>query len=414
MLKRFISDPVDEERLRSNILGPHLDGFCAMLVDRGYRPSTIQGKVWTLGSFGCWMKREALTVASLDEQRAEAFLALQRRRGHACRGYRHTVLQLMEQLRVAGVIPTPVTVHDDSQLAALLARYERYLRHERGLSDTTIRAYLVVVREFVVEHLDAGVVGPDVLRAGDVHDFLLGRVRRAAPKRVQFMATALRSFLRFLFLRGEIQTDLALGVPTVRRWRLSGVPRHMPTTDVERLLNGCDRSSPSGRRDYALLLLLARLGLRASEILTLELGDLRWRDGEVVVRGKGLLQDRLPLPVDVGEALAAYLRNDRPPGASRRVFLCMKAPHRGLGHPSTVSTIVARGLKRAGLAPAVRGAHLLRHSLATGLIRRGASLAEVGQVLRHRSPNTTEIYAKLDFDALRDVAMPWPMNGGAR
>jgi site-specific recombinase XerD len=228
------------------------------------------------------------------------------------------------------------------------------------------------------------------------------------------MGTALRSFLRFLFLRGETETDLALAVPTVRQWRSSIVPRHLPAQDVERLLRACDRSSATGRRDHAILLLLARLGLRASEILALDLGDLHWREGEIVVRGKGHVHDRLPLLADVGEAVALYLRRDRPAGSSRRVFLCRRAPHRGFGHPSTVTTIVTRALARAGLAPATRGAHLLRHSLATTMVRRGASLSEIGQVLRHRSPNSTEIYAKVDFDALRDVALPWPAAGGAR
>jgi len=161
-------------------------------------------------------------------------------------------------------------------------------------------------------------------------------------------------------------------------------------------------------------LLLARLGLRACEVVALELGDLRWREGEILVRGKGLIRDRLPLPHDVGEALALYLERDRPPCSSRRVFLCSRAPRRGFGHPSSVSTIVTRALTKAGVAAPMHGAHLLRHSLATAMVRRGASLAEVGQVLRHRSANTTEIYAKLDFDALRDVAMPWPTARGAR
>lgn len=176
----------------------------------------------------------------------------------------------------------------------------------------------------------------------------------------------------------------------------------------------CDRSTVTGRRDHAILLLLARLGLRASEIVKLELGDVRWREGEVVVRGKGLVRDRLPLVADVGAALSTYVTKDRPSSSSRRAFLCVRAPHRGLGHSSTVSTIVAQAIDRAGLTPATRGAHLLRHSLATTMVRRGASFAEIGQVLRHRSANTTEIYAKLDFDALRDVAMPWPTSRGVQ
>jgi integrase len=184
---------------------------------------------------------------------------------------------------------------------------------------------------------------------------------------------------------------------------------------VERLLRSCDDTSATGRRDHAILLLLARLGLRAGEVLALELDDLDWREGEIVVRGKGLVRDRLPLLPDVGAAIALYLRKDRPPPArSRRLFLCRKAPHRGFSHPSSVTTIVERAFARVGLHPAARGAHTLRHSLATAMLRRGASLTEIGEVLRHRSPSTTEIYAKLDFGALRDVALPWPLAGGGR
>jgi site-specific recombinase XerD len=215
-------------------------------------------------------------------------------------------------------------------------------------------------------------------------------------------------------MRGEIRTDLALAVPPVRRWRLSNVPRYIAPQEVERLLGAYDRTSATGRRDHAVLLLLARLGMRASEVLALELDDLRWRDGEIIVRGKGLIRDRLPMLAEVGDALARYLQRDRPRSRSRRVFLCSRAPLRGFGHPTTVSTIVARALARAGVVAPGHGAHLLRHSLATAMVRRGASLTEIGEVLRHRSPNTTEIYAKVDFEALRDVAMPWPTARSAR
>ena len=217
-----------------------------------------------------------------------------------------------------------------------------------------------------------------------------------------------------MFMRGEIRTDLALAVPPVRRWRLSNVPRYIAPQEVERLLGAYDRTSATGRRDHAVLLLLARLGMRASEVLALELDDLRWRDGEIIVRGKGLIRDRLPMLAEVGDALARYLKRDRPRSSSRRVFLCSRAPLRGFGHPTTVSTIVARALARAGVVAPGHGAHLLRHSLATAMVRRGASLTEIGEVLRHRSPNTTEIYAKVDFEALRDVAMPWPTARSAR
>jgi site-specific recombinase XerD len=414
MLEDFFVVPTAAQRLRSCVLGVYLDEFCSLLVGLGHPVPTIRHKLWVLAGLAQWMTKEHLAVVELDEVRVDEFVNARRRCSRTCRGFRSTALLLLQQLRSTAVVPTPEPACDDSPSAALLTRYEGYLRQERALGEVTISGYLPFVRDFIAERLDGGAIRLDSLRPGDIRDFLLARVRRMAPKRAQYMGTAVRSFLRFLFLRGETGSDLALAVPTLRQWRLSSVPRHLPAPDVERLLRACDCSSATGRRDHAILLLLARLGLRASEVLTLELDDLHWRAGEIVVRGKGLVRDRLPLLPDVGEAIALYLHKDRPAGSSRRVFLCRRAPHRGFAHPSTVSTIVARSLARAGLAPATRGAHLLRHSLATTMVRQGASLAEIGQVLRHRSPNTTEIYAKLDFDTLRDVAMPWPTAGGAR
>lgn len=414
MLDDFFIVPAAAQRLRACAFGVHLDGFCTQLADLGHRRATIRYKLWVVTALARWMAAKHVAVIDLDEGRVEEFLRARRRRGRTSRGFRGTMLLLLERLRSSGVVPTPALVSDDSPLASLLARYEEYLRRERALADTTIAGYLPFVRACIVDCLDGGAARPDSLRAVDVRAFILARVRHMIPKRAQFMASALRSFLRFLFLHGETGPDLSSAVPTVRQWQLSSVPRHIPARDVERLLRACDRSSATGRRDYAVLLLLARLGLRASEIVALELGDVRWREAEIVVRGKGLVRDRLPLLPDVGKALSLYLKKDRMPGGSRLVFLCSRAPHRGFGNPSTVSTIVMRAIVRAGLTPPTHGAHLLRHSLATTMVRRGASLAEIGQVLRHRSPNTTEIYAKLDFGALRDVAMSWPTSRGSR
>jgi len=391
-----------------------VDPLCALLLELGYARPTIREKLRTVGRLSRWMAAKHRAIADLNEQCMEEFVDTERHDDRYRRGVYSTALQLLAHLRDGGVVPTPEPARDDSPTAVLLSHYEGYLRRERAVAESTIEGYGRFVRAFVDECLSGDNTNPDSLRPDDVRDFLLTRVRRMVPKHVQYMGTALRSFLRYLFLLGETTTDLSLTIPMVRQWRLSGVPRYMPTREVERLLRACDRASVTGRRDYAVLLLLARLGLRASEVITLELDDLRWREGEIIVRGKGLIRDRLPILPDVGKALALYLRKDRPTSSCRRVFLCRKAPHRGFSHPSTVSTIVARALGRAGLAPTMRGAHLLRHSLATTMLRRGASLSEIGQVLRHRSPNTTEIYAKLNFGALRDVAMPWPTTGGAR
>ena len=414
MLEDVFVDPAAVQRRRSCILGVHLDAFCSRLAELGYSGPTIRHKVWIVGDLARWMADEQVEIGDLDERRVMRFVEERRQRDRTCRAFKRTALQFIAQLRATGVLRSPEPARDDSPTSALLWRYEQYLRRERGITQSTTAAYRPFVRAFVVECLADGATRPDALCAGGIREFLLARVRRMAPRRAQFMATALRSFLRFLFLRAETAVDLSRAVPTVRQWRFSGVPRHVSAADVERLLRACDRSSATGRRDHAILMLLARLGLRASEVLSLDLGDLRWREGEIVVRGKGMVRDRLPLLPDVGAALALYLKKDRPVGTSRRVFVCRKAPHRGFSHPSSVSTIVERAFVRAGLAPAMRGAHTLRHSLATAMIRRGASLAEIGEVLRHRSPATTEIYAKLDFGALRDVALPWPVAGGGR
>ncbi|WP_292502587.1 site-specific integrase [Mesorhizobium sp.] len=222
------------------------------------------------------------------------------------------------------------------------------------------------------------------------------------------MVTALRSFLRFLQQRGLLATDLAVAVPGIAGWRLAHLPKALPAEQVERLLASCDRRTPAGRRDYAVLMLLARLGLRGGEVSALTLDDLDWDCGEIVVHGKGQRLARLPLPADVGAALVDYLRQDRPACSTRRVFIRIKAPRRSFVSPSTICCIVHRALKRAGLTPAFKGAHLLRHALATDLLRRGASLVEIGQLLRHSQPNTTQIYAKVDIAALRAIALPWP------
>jgi integrase len=222
----------------------------------------------------------------------------------------------------------------------------------------------------------------------------------------------MRSFLRFLYRYGETKCDLSAAVPTVPAWRLSEVPKYIKPQEVEALLESCDRTTSVGRRNYAILLLIAYLGLRAGEVIALELDDINWRAAELTIRGKGQFYDRLPLPQNVGEALVTYLKNDRPKCSTRRVFIRLRAPYQGFKDSTTVSTIVRRTVERSGLNTPSKGAHLLRHSLATGMLRKGASMAEIGELLRHRSPNSTEIYAKVDIEGLRSIVRIWPEKGG--
>jgi len=359
-----------------------------------------------------WLKRRSVAVVDLDEQVVSQFLQTQRCRGRLRRGARRTVHRFLAHLRETGVIPWPEPTIDDSPLTTLRKQYEEYLKKERGLSTATLVGYWPFIRDFIVERFGGGSICFQELVPGDMSGFLLRHARSSSPGVAKLMVTALRSFCRFLFRHGETECDLTGAVPTIPVWRLAEVPRHLKSEEVERVVHACDLSSPVGCRDQAILLLLVRLGLRAGEVIALELDDIDWRAGVITVRGKGCYHDRLPLPADVGEALATYLRKHRPPCRTRRVFIRSRAPLRGFAHPSSISTIVCRALKRAGLQPDFKGAHILRHSLATGMLHRGASMAEIGEILRHRAPNTTEIYAKVDIRGLRSLALPWPGKGG--
>jgi site-specific recombinase XerD len=283
---------------------------------------------------------------------------------------------------------------------------------ERGLSRVTLLNYLPIVRRFLVERFGQKPLRFNQLRVHDITGYVQRHAHDLCPKRAGLMVTALRSFLRYLRHHGSIATDLAAAVPGVATWRLSTLPKFLPIDQIQRILESCDRQSTVGRRDYAILMLLARLGLRAGEVVALTLDDIRWDTGEITVKGKGLRQSRLPLPQEVGRALADYLQRGRPPCSIRRLFIRDRAPRQGFANSEAVSTLVHRAVERAGVSSASTGAHLFRHSLATHMLRQGASLADIGDLLRHRGINTTAIYAKVDLEALRTLAQPWP--GGVR
>jgi site-specific recombinase XerD len=270
-------------------------------------------------------------------------------------------------------------------------------------------------RRFITDQRGEAASSIGTLTAADVSAFVLRHARDRGPATAKMMVTALRVMFRFLFQTGRLAVDLTAAVPTIPDWRLATIPKAIAPGEVEQILRACDLKTATGRRDRAVLLLLARLGLRAGEVVALELEDIDWRAGEIVIRGKkGLRHDRFPLPADVGQALAVYLHRDRRQRTSRRVFLCMRAPRRAFANKSAITTIVRRAIARVGLEPPVRGAHLLRHSLATRMLRHGASFIEIGQVLRHQAAQTTEIYAKVDLDSLRSVVQPWPQTGGGQ
>ena len=392
-------------------LASHVEGFAAQLWCKGYTQNTVRAKCDLLADLSRWLERRRLSLAALDEGRLRQFQATRRRRAKARRGDPATGEQFLKYLRDRDDIAAPAEKIDRTPTARLTRDFEEFLHSERGLSRSTVVSYLPVVRCFLDERFGRKALRLEQLRPQDLHGFILREVQRVSRSHGKRTVTALRLFLRFVLQRGAIHTDLALTLPGVASWRLSHLPKSLPREQVERLLACCDRSTTTGKRDYAILLLLARLGLRGGEVLAMTLEDLDWERGEIVVRGKGQRLERLPLPADVGAALTCYLCDVRPACGTRRVFVRMKAPQQGLAGPVAICCVVRRALRRAGLDPEFKGAHLLRHSLATDLLRRGASLGEIGQLLRHRQPTTTQIYAKVDIAALRGIALPWP--GGA-
>jgi len=415
MLDQFVESRDTVRRLRSGVLGAHLDSFAEHLARCGYAAATARSQLTLLGHFDQWMARRGRELGELNDELVGKFVQDRTRLGKLQRGESVAVRQFLTHLRAHGVIPSPAPVIDETPLGRLQRQYEQYLVLERGLAPATVTNYCGYFRGFLSERFGKGPMNLRALDVSTVTTFVVRQAPTMSPGRAKLMGTALRSIFQFLLQRGAIERDLAGCVPRMSDWRLATIPKYLSPDEVERLLQACDCQTSVGRRDQAILLLLARLGLRAGEIVAFELDDIHWRAGEMTVRSsKRLPQDCLPLPREVGEALATYIRRDRPTHPTRRVFLCTKAPRRGFTGPSTVSTIVRRALARAGLCPAIKGAHLLRHSLATRMLRHGASLPEIGQVLRHRGVNTTEIYAKVDITSLRALAQPWPLGGGAQ
>jgi site-specific recombinase XerD len=408
----FQSNSVKLDHYRGGLLGPHLGSFADWLSQQGYRRQTGIQKLRLFALLSRWLAEHRISLQQLDQQRIEQFCKTQRTQLRQHRQVRHTLTQLLRHLRQFRVVPDQQPPQIESPTDRVLHEYGLFLAQERGLSQPTLDNYLPVVQRFLIHAFGTKPLRLDRLGVSTINRFILRDRSKFSPKRVQLTTTALRSFLGFLHLRGQLAAPLAAAVPTVAAWRLSELPQFLEPGQVQQILHSCNRRTPCGRRDYAALLLLARLGLRAGEVVHLSLEDINWRQGEVLVRGKSAREHRLPLPPDVGRALAAYLQKDRPACSCRRLFIRMKAPHVGFSSSVAVCDIVRRALSRAHLEPGHKGAHLLRHSLATQMLRGGASLTQIGQILRHQLPQTTEIYAKVDLAALRSLAQPWP--GGVR
>lgn len=407
MTQRYFPDPRVRQRLYEGPLAIYIDAFAEQLTHQGYSGATAREKIRLVAHLSRWLHRNKLRAEDLNEACIARFRRYRRRLGRLDHQAPSTSKALLVQLRETGVIPPVRDPREDDPQRRIEDDYAGYLARERGLASTTIVNYTGIARDF----LAANPKLPDTLVTDDLYAFIRWCSARLSRRRLQLVVTGLRSFLRYLQQRGTISADLVAAVPTVACWRRAEVPKTITPAQVEQLVASCDSATTAGRRDRAILLLLARLGLRASEVVALRLDDIDWDTGTFIVRGKGSRREVMPLPADVGQALADYLHNGRLICDTRRVFVRLCAPYRGLQHASSLCDVVKRALARAGIDAPFTGAHLLRHSLATRLLSSGASLAEIGELLRHERLETTQIYAKLDLGALRELAPPWP--GGA-
>lgn len=383
-------------------LAPFEAGFTAHLVGLGYAPNGIAGQRALVAHLDRWLNAAGVPLAELTPAAVGRFLQARAAAGYATKLTEHGLAPVLEYLEQIGRYTRPAL--PPTPVEEIVSRFHRHLLEERGVGRATAGNYERVARRFLSDRPEPLEANLTELTARDVTAFVVAHHDRLSVAAMQTVVQGLRALLTFLYLTGLTSRPLASAVPSVAQ-RRRDLPRALPEGHLTLLLQSCDRSTPVGLRDFAILTVLARLGLRADEVAHLELGDIDWRAGELRVRGKGPRIDKLPLPSDVGVALVEYLRHARPKTPERRLFIRACAPRRGLSRQA-VGGLVRAASVRAGLAP--HGPHRLRHTVATGLLRRGAPLAEIAQLLRHQSVQTTVIYAKVDLGALAGLAQPWP------
>lgn len=411
MIETYFSAPKTLRRLRTGLTGPHIDGFADLLQQHGYSPWIAVLYLRAASHFGWFVQRQAGALPDIDAGALETF----GRHLSRCRCYqsskrrktgyhaRFGVKLFHRYLIQLGICANPPTSNRDTE-PVLVTAFRDWFRTHRGATEPTLRLYCRGAAELL------HALGEDVgrWRVQAVRKFLLDRASQCGAPTTQKLITSLRAFLRYLSFRGEVRDDLDLAIPAIAHWRLATLPRCLSGEEVNRVIAACDGSSPRRLRDRAIVLMLSRLGLRAGDIAQLRFSDIDWKNGTLQVMGKGRYQVRLPLPQDVGDALFRYLKRRPRVNHTDRIFLRGIAPFKPFSSGDGVSSVVKRALKRAGVESPACGAHLLRHTAASEMLRHGVPLDQIGLVLRHRSIDMTAYYAKVDFALLQQVAQPWP------
>lgn len=399
-------------RLRAGAFKDGIDLYTERLRRDGYQAITAGRAIHLVDHFTRWLADHHLGLPDVDEERVARYLAFRARKHPLCPGDPSALRRLIDVLRDAEVID-PASPPSLSPSEQILERFRAYLDRRHGLSPTSAENYVWFIRRFLRDVSITRVGDLALLSQSDVIGYVERHARDGSAATATAMCSRLRSFLKYLQAEGLISSNLAVCVPSIRTWSLAGLPAFLPAGQLRQVLRSCDQGNAVGRRDYAVLMLLARLGLRAKEVASLTLEDIDWRAGQFRIRGKGRRPATMPLPADVGAALATYLREGRPVSDSRQVFLRAYPPHVGFPSANGIKDIARRALNRAGVSGLAHlGAHVFRHSLANELLGSGATLTEIGQALRHQHHDTTRIYAKIDLSSLRNLSLPWP--GGAQ
>ncbi len=394
--------------LKSGPHGPLISLYAARVVQDGLARHGTWRCLSLTGRLLGWLSRVHLELTDLDECVLDRYLAWRARRQTIQAGDRAALKRLLSVLRETNQIPlalAPPRLPEDE----IFQKFADTLQQERGLAPKSIVRHLPIIRRFLREVCPGGASDLGRIRQEDVIRYVERHARDASAASGKAMCWALRAFLRYLYCKGLNPLALAGCVPSIRRWRQASLPTYLSAAQVQKVLDGCDQTTALGRRDYAIILMLARLGLRANEVATLTLDDIDWRTGTMRIYAKGRQYTRMPMTVEIGDALVAILRHDRLGSSSRHVFLRILAPHRGFASGRAVTMIAKAALERAGIRGfAHQGAHLFRHSLATELLGAGATLSQIGQLLRHEHHDTTRIYAKVDIETLRAMSVSWP------
>jgi site-specific recombinase XerD len=411
MLEQIYKSQSTIQQLRDGILGNYIDDFSACLIKKGYSQQTLHSYFGLISKLSTWLQDHQLKLNEFNELRINEFIESRKKStaNFVHKGDGRALQLLVEFLRNEEIIPKPeIFPPENKSVEALIQEFARYLTEEKGLADSTVNREKDVIRQFLLKQFGQQPLCFQDLTRSSLLTYISNSHKHYSSKNTQLIASILRTFLHFLVLNGKIESEFTRYIPSIPSYRAIHLPEFLTPNQVNQLLSSCDQNTPPGCRNYAILLLLVRLGLRASEVIKLSLDDIDWQQGNIHIYGKREKLRILPLPHEVGKAIATYLKKVRPSCSIRQLFIRSRAPYQGLRNSSNISSIVHRALLSAGLSPRHQGAHLLRYTAATESLRCGATLSEIGDLLGHSSVDTTALYTKVDVVRLKELAMPWP------